>query len=262
MLTRRCQAYVDIDEGVADLPWHEIEGDPLRCVSSIAIRTPWEMLPEYIHMNIAESILFAGKVVRIIRNPAHSFRVQESIFQQHVRGSQCVQGYTGNFILPNPLRGTDLIAEELFPQREADKIEEMLQELKKSSEFHKRSFESSVNSICTLAANHSWQLVVIHADLNGHLKALKDYFLLAKGDFFQAAPVTILRREREGVCSRWWATDCLANGTWTVECVGCFRRACSEAARIQGLSLPPLLVFLCPWSDSFAIERWWGANSR
>jgi gamma-tubulin complex component 4 len=29
------------------------------------------------------------------------------------------------------------------------------------------------------------QLVVVHADLIGHLKALKDYFLLAKGDFFQ-----------------------------------------------------------------------------
>lgn len=32
------------------------------------------------------------------------------------------------------------------------------------------------------------QLVVVHADLIGHLKALKDYFLLAKGDFFQASP--------------------------------------------------------------------------
>jgi hypothetical protein len=29
------------------------------------------------------------------------------------------------------------------------------------------------------------KLVVVRADLNGHLKALKDYFLLAKGDFFQ-----------------------------------------------------------------------------
>jgi len=29
------------------------------------------------------------------------------------------------------------------------------------------------------------QLVVVRADLNGHLKALKDYFLLAKGDLFQ-----------------------------------------------------------------------------
>lgn len=29
------------------------------------------------------------------------------------------------------------------------------------------------------------QLVVVRANLNGHLKALKDYFLLEKGDFFQ-----------------------------------------------------------------------------
>jgi len=29
------------------------------------------------------------------------------------------------------------------------------------------------------------QLVVVRADLDGHLKALKNYFLLAKGDFFQ-----------------------------------------------------------------------------
>ena len=29
--------------------------------------------------------------------------------------------------------------------------------------------------------------MVIRADLNGHLKALKDYFLLAKGDFFQVS---------------------------------------------------------------------------
>lgn len=85
-----------------------------------------------------------------------------------------------------------------------------------SSEFHKRSFESAVDSVQAIAASHLWQvlninllvhvfisfwsiyvqslqfpfppcmqLVVVRADLNGHLKALKDYFLLAKGDFFQ-----------------------------------------------------------------------------
>lgn len=57
--------------------------------------------------------------------------------------------------------------------------------VQESSEFHKRSFESAVNSIKAIAANHLWQLVVVRADLNGHLRALKDYFLLAKGDFFQ-----------------------------------------------------------------------------
>lgn len=57
--------------------------------------------------------------------------------------------------------------------------------MQESSEFHKRSFETAVDSIKAIAANHLWQLVVVRADLNGHLRALKDYFLLAKGDFFQ-----------------------------------------------------------------------------
>lgn len=82
--------------------------------------------------------------------------------------------------------------------------------MQESSEFRKRSFEYAVDSIRAIAASHLWQvvhatlmfllsskasflrlipillqLVVVRADLNGHLKALKDYFLLAKGDFFQ-----------------------------------------------------------------------------
>lgn len=81
--------------------------------------------------------------------------------------------------------------------------------MQETSEFHKRSFECAVDSIRAIAASHLWQvlhmalsfhnllehliyvfpspvqLVVVRADLNGHLKALKDYFLLAKGDFFQ-----------------------------------------------------------------------------
>ncbi|KAK8949151.1 hypothetical protein KSP39_PZI006212 [Platanthera zijinensis] len=47
--------------------------------------------------------------------------------------------------------------------------------------------------------------------------------------------------ERESVCTRWWATDCHANGTWTVECARYFSRVSSEATRVQGLSLLPFL---------------------
>ncbi|KAL1156407.1 hypothetical protein V6Z11_A08G089900 [Gossypium hirsutum] len=107
-----------------------------------------DMLPEYIHMHAAESFLFAGKAIRILRNPSPGFKFQDAL----------------------PISGR-LTGEELLPQSEADKIETMLQDLKESLDFHKRSFECS--------------LVVVRADLNGHLKALKDYFLLAKGDFFQ-----------------------------------------------------------------------------
>ncbi|KAI3514670.1 hypothetical protein L1887_13274 [Cichorium endivia] len=120
-----------------------------------------EMLPEYIPLHVAESILFAGKAIRVLRNPSSAFR---SVDARHKK----------------------LMGDELLPQSEADKIESMLQNLKESSEFHKRSFEGAVDSIRAIAASHLWQLVVVRADLNGHLKAIKDYFLLAKGDFFQS----------------------------------------------------------------------------
>ncbi|KAF8392581.1 hypothetical protein HHK36_022926 [Tetracentron sinense] len=146
-----------------------------------------DMLPEYIHMRVAESILFAGKAIRVLRNPSPNFRIQYAVYQQQIpRGSHRFQGFTGHFAFQQEhSMDTKLIGEELLPQLEADKIDAMLQELKESSEFHKRSFEYAVDSVRAIAASHLWQLVVVRADLNGHLKALKDYFLLAKGDFFQ-----------------------------------------------------------------------------
>ncbi|KAL6515969.1 Gamma-tubulin complex component 4 [Orobanche gracilis] len=147
-----------------------------------------DMLPEYVQMHTAESILFAGKAIRVLRNPSPAVQFQGAPFHQHLqKGSQRFQGSMERFSMPKDSSvQTTSTGEELLPQSEADKIESTLQDLKESSEFHKRSFETAVDSIKAIAANHLWQLVVVRADLNGHLKALKDYFLLAKGDFFQS----------------------------------------------------------------------------
>lgn len=146
-----------------------------------------DMLPEYITMHVVESILFAGKAVRVLRNPSPGFQCKDgSSHQQIQRGFQRTQGYTMTISFQNNSLDNTLIGEDLLPQAEADKIESMLQDLKESSEFHKRSFENAIDTIKAVAASHLWQLVVVRADLNGHLKALKDYFLLEKGDFFQS----------------------------------------------------------------------------
>ncbi|XP_057549187.1 gamma-tubulin complex component 4 [Amaranthus tricolor] len=145
-----------------------------------------DMLPEYIHMRVAESILFAGKAVRVLRNPSPGFAQDLLYHHQIPRESYVIQGFADRFSFrKDSLADSEFTEEELLPQAEADKIEAMLQDLKESTEFHKRSFEYAVDSIRAIAASHLWQLVVVRADLNGHLKALKDYFLLAKGDFFQ-----------------------------------------------------------------------------
>lgn len=91
-----------------------------------------DMLPDYIHMRVAESILFAGKAIRILRNPSPAFRFHDSAFQQQVpKGSHRVQGFIERFSFQKePCLDSKLIGEELLPQSEADKIDAMLQELK------------------------------------------------------------------------------------------------------------------------------------
>ncbi|GAB2281615.1 Gamma-tubulin complex component 4 [Dionaea muscipula] len=138
-----------------------------------------DMLPEYINMNVAESVLFAGKAVSVLRNPHPGYQSQDTVHQQQMpRLPQRLQGR-------GPLLDVELLEDALLPQSESDKIEAMLHDLKDSSEFHRGSFACTMDSIRTIAARHLWQLIVVRADLIGHLKALKDYFLLAKGDFFQ-----------------------------------------------------------------------------
>lgn len=90
-----------------------------------------DMLPEYIHMRVAESILFGGKAIRVLRNPSPAFRSENFIQLQIPRGMPRMQGFMGQFAFQKePFTETKLIGEELIPQSEADKIDAMLKELK------------------------------------------------------------------------------------------------------------------------------------
>lgn len=85
-------------------------------------------------MHVAESILFAGKAVRVLRNPSSAVQFQGAPSNQQIqKGSQKVQGFraTGRLSLQKDSSvQTILTGEELLPQSEADKIEAMLQDLK------------------------------------------------------------------------------------------------------------------------------------
>jgi gamma-tubulin complex component 4 len=93
------------------------------------------MLPEYIHMRVAESILFAGKAIRVLRNPSPGATLQEPFNQsQNSKGSHRMQSFIGGSGVPKELPNfSNISAEELLPQAEADKIDAMLKELKVSS---------------------------------------------------------------------------------------------------------------------------------
>lgn len=87
-------------------------------------------------MRVAESILFAGKAIRVLRNPSHTYRFQDAVYHQQIpKGTQKFQ-YTGHFSFQNELSADkEFIGEELLPQSEADKIEAMLSDLKVSIRY-------------------------------------------------------------------------------------------------------------------------------
>lgn len=89
------------------------------------------MLPEYIPIRIAESILFAGKAVWVLRNPSPAFQFHDASSNQQIpRGSHKIQGLMRRFSSQREPSLDINNGEELLPQSEADKIETMLRDLK------------------------------------------------------------------------------------------------------------------------------------
>ncbi|KAL0056051.1 hypothetical protein WJX82_007204 [Trebouxia sp. C0006] len=110
-----------------------------------------QALPPNVSVSIAESILFVGKAVRVLQRP------------------------TG------PLKSHDLL-----PQSDAISFAHALRQLQQQEVFDQIGFERTVEVIRTKVTGQLWQLVVVHAELPAHLAALKNYFLLAKGDFYHS----------------------------------------------------------------------------
>ena len=87
-----------------------------------------EMLPEYISLQVAESILFVGKALRVLRNPSLTFKSQVSGSQ---RGSSKAFNRGDDSAAKNsvpPIGGYQ--GPELLPPAEADSIASMLRDLK------------------------------------------------------------------------------------------------------------------------------------
>jgi gamma-tubulin complex component 4 len=88
------------------------------------------MLPEYITLQVAESILFVGKALQVLRNPSLSFR-------SHVSSSHGVASKT--FTRPNAATqatkfsaqpNSDYQCPELLSPAQANNIASMLRDLK------------------------------------------------------------------------------------------------------------------------------------
>lgn len=64
--------------------------------------------------------------------------------------------------------------------RDTLEFAEALARLQDSQEFNRVAFERTLDAIRCSVAGRLWQLVVVQAELLQHLKALRDYYLMAK----------------------------------------------------------------------------------
>ncbi|XP_078591987.1 gamma-tubulin complex component 4-like isoform X2 [Branchiostoma floridae x Branchiostoma japonicum] len=112
-----------------------------------------EMLPSYIPVRLAEKILFVGESIQMF---------------EHDKDRPAMKR-TGS-ILKN---SEDQFAEELH-------------QLSKAPLFNLAAFESVIDRIRKSVAEHLWKLVVEEADLIGHLKLMKDFYLLGRGELYLA----------------------------------------------------------------------------
>ena len=68
---------------------------------------------------------------------------------------------------------------------ELQAFSEAIMKMSKISEFNVILFSKVIEEIRECVASRLWHLVVVKADLQAHLKTIKDFFLLSRGEFFQ-----------------------------------------------------------------------------
>ncbi|XP_054711402.1 gamma-tubulin complex component 4-like [Uloborus diversus] len=105
------------------------------------------LLPSYIPNGLAAKILFVGEYVSVLGAAEDS------------------NAYT------------------LFQKKEHS-FEKKIEELLSEPEFSQLSFETTIDGIRKCAAEHLWQLIVKKANVIDHLKIMKDFYLLGRGELF------------------------------------------------------------------------------
>ncbi|XP_010145126.1 PREDICTED: gamma-tubulin complex component 4, partial [Eurypyga helias] len=119
-----------------------------------------EMLPSYIPVRVAEKILFVGESVQMFENQNVTLTRKG---KEHPSCRLCLglSGWGGGSSRRCWLRAQNPL-------------------------FSLVDFESVVDRIRSTVAEHLWKLMVEESDLLGQLKIIKDFYLLGRGELFQA----------------------------------------------------------------------------
>ena len=82
------------------------------------------------------------------------------------------------------LQSTKTPPEDRIPHSERQCFSEAIIKLQNLPEFNTLLFSRVIEEIRECIASRLWHLIVIRSNLIEDLRAAKDYFLLAKGEFY------------------------------------------------------------------------------
>ena len=131
------------------------------------------LLPSYVRDEAAAAALFVGKAVRVLRRP----------FRAGARGWEGRRPAGESAAMLPAGGGGDAGA---WTPEDAAGVMRALEGLHCAEDFDRFSFERAVLNVQSVLAKRLWESLMERASLPRHLQALKDYYLLARGDFFHA----------------------------------------------------------------------------
>ena len=131
------------------------------------------LLPPYVRDEAAAAALFVGKAVRVLQRP----------FRAGARGWGGGRPAGEDAAMLPEVGGGDA---GVWAPEDAAGVMRALDGLRCGGDFDRLSFERTVLHIQSVLAKRLWESLMERASLPRHLQALKDYFLLARGDFFHA----------------------------------------------------------------------------
>ena len=130
-----------------------------------------EALPPGVELPAAEAALFTGRAVRVLSNPRGAFRRTRRRLDASERTRSPREASSSSSLLPDAV---------------LDAAAAQIQSLAVSDEaFDRARFERVVERIRKPVADRLGRLVVVDAALPQHLRALRAYLLLGRGDFYQ-----------------------------------------------------------------------------
>ena len=141
-----------------------------------------EALPPGVELPVAEAALFTGRAVRVLSNPRGAFK-RRVRFAGFVRPADEESSLAEREESSLASAGANA---SLLPDAALDAAAAQIRSLAVSDEaFDRARFERVVERIRRPVADRLGRLVVVDAELPRHLRALRAYMLLGRGDFYQ-----------------------------------------------------------------------------